>query len=63
MQEGVRVQRYRRRAPRVRRGAAAARRPAREHLPVAHQVRAGQARAAQGARLLGRITMSAVTSS
>lgn len=52
MQEGVRVQRNGRRAPGVRRGASAAGGPAREHLPVAHQVRARQARAAQGARLL-----------
>lgn len=45
MQERIRVQRYCCGASGVRRGASAAGRPAREHLPVAHQVRARQARA------------------
>lgn len=52
MQEGVRVQRNRRGASGVRRGAAASGRPAREHLSVAHEVGPRQARAAEGARLL-----------
>lgn len=52
MQEGVCLQRHGGGTLGVRRGVAAAGRPAGEHLPVAHQVRAGEARAAQGARVL-----------
>lgn len=54
MQEGVRVQRNCRGAPGVRRGATTSGRPAREHLPVVDQVGPCQARAAEGARFLGR---------